>query len=85
MLLRLCKGWCALALAGAAVLADVPDGETWAGVPARVLEPAGITVQVRGSRFDDFQPSRWWSDRGSIRWILMELPKLVAYRLGLGE
>ena len=25
---------------GAAVLRDVPDGETWAGVPARVLEPA---------------------------------------------
>ena len=25
---------------GAAVLADVPDGETWAGVPARVLEPS---------------------------------------------
>jgi sugar O-acyltransferase (sialic acid O-acetyltransferase NeuD family) len=25
---------------GAAVLADVPDGETWVGVPARVLEPS---------------------------------------------
>lgn len=25
---------------GAAVLADVPDGETWAGVPARILEPS---------------------------------------------
>lgn len=29
---------------GAAVLGDVPDGETWAGVPARVLEPAAEAV-----------------------------------------
>lgn len=32
---------------GAAVLGDVPDGETWAGVPARVLEPATAAVGVR--------------------------------------
>lgn len=29
---------------GAAVLGDVPDGETWAGVPARVLEPAAAVA-----------------------------------------
>ena len=29
---------------GAAVLVDVPDGETWAGVPARVLEPAAAAA-----------------------------------------
>lgn len=29
---------------GAAVLREVPDGETWAGVPARVLEPAASVV-----------------------------------------
>ena len=51
----------------------------------RALEDTGVEIQVRGSRFDDFQPSRWWADRGSVRWILTELPKLVAYRLGLGE
>ena len=29
---------------GAAVLRDVPDGETWAGVPARVLEPSAAAA-----------------------------------------
>ena len=51
----------------------------------RALDPGGVAVQVRASRYDDFQPTRWWTDRGSIRWILSELPKLAAYRLGLGE
>ena len=49
----------------------------------RVLEPAGVHVQVRASRFDRFQASRWWRSRGSSRWVLTEWPKLVAYRLGL--
>lgn len=51
----------------------------------RVLEPAGISVQVRGSRFDAFQPSAWWQSRLSARWVLTELPKLAAYRLGMGQ
>lgn len=51
----------------------------------RVLEPAGIAVQVRGSRFDAFQPARWWRSRASTRWVLAEWPKLVAYRLGMGK
>ncbi|HUF24764.1 MAG TPA: ElyC/SanA/YdcF family protein [Vicinamibacterales bacterium] len=51
----------------------------------RALEPAGITVQVRGSRFDTFRASAWWQSRLSARWVLTELPKLAAYRLGLGE
>lgn len=51
----------------------------------RALDPGGVTVQVRASRYDEFDPSRWWTSRTSVRWILMELPKLAAYRLGLGE
>ncbi|MDQ3169895.1 MAG: YdcF family protein [Acidobacteriota bacterium] len=51
----------------------------------RALDPAGIAVQVRASRYDEFDPSRWWANRSAIRWILSELPKLAAYRLGLGE
>ena len=51
----------------------------------RALGADGVAVQVRASRYDNFRPSRWWMDRGSIRWILSELPKLAAYRLGLGE
>lgn len=52
---------------------------------SRVLEPAGISVQVRGSRYDTFDAARWWRSRSSARWVLNEFPKLVAYRLGLGE
>lgn len=52
---------------------------------ARALDGSGVDVQVRGTRFDDFQPEKWWGDRGSARWVLTELPKLLAYRLGLGE
>ena len=51
----------------------------------RSLDPGGVAVQVRASRYDDFQPARWWANRAGFRWILSELPKLAAYRLGLGE
>ena len=51
----------------------------------RALDPSGVAVQVRATRYDEFEPSRWWAKRGGIRWILSELPKLAAYRLGLGE
>jgi uncharacterized SAM-binding protein YcdF (DUF218 family) len=67
------------------VVTSLPHTRRTGFAMARALEGSGVTVQVRGSRFDDFQPSKWWTDRGSARWILTELPKLVAYRLGLGE
>lgn len=51
----------------------------------RVLEPAGVAVQIRGSRYDAYRADRWWQSRASARWVLAEMPKLVAYRLGLGE
>jgi uncharacterized SAM-binding protein YcdF (DUF218 family) len=51
----------------------------------RVLTPAGIDFHVRATRYDQFQPSGWWRSRNSMRWILSEIPKLVAYRLGLRD
>ena len=51
----------------------------------RELGRSGITVQVRGSRYDDAQPDRWWKSRSDFRFVTWEIPKLVAYRLGLGE
>ena len=51
----------------------------------RILGPAGIDVQVRASRYDQFEAARWWRSRSSIRWMLSEWPKLVAYRLGLRD
>lgn len=67
------------------IVTSLPHTRRTGFAMTRALQHTGIAIQVRGSRFDDFQPTRWWSDRGSARWILTELPKLVAYRLGLGE
>jgi hypothetical protein len=39
---------------------------------------------MHGSRYDLSTPERWWTRRADIRWLLSEIPKLVAYRLGLG-
>jgi uncharacterized SAM-binding protein YcdF (DUF218 family) len=49
-------------------------------------ELRGLDVQLirRGSRYDPSVPSRWWTKRRDIRWILSELPKLAAYAVGLG-
>lgn len=50
----------------------------------RELRGTGIDVVMRGTRYDRAQPERWWSRRADIRWLLSEIPKLMAYRLGLG-
>jgi hypothetical protein len=39
---------------------------------------------MRGSRYDDARPERWWTSRGDIREMISEVPKLIAYVLGLG-
>jgi uncharacterized SAM-binding protein YcdF (DUF218 family) len=50
----------------------------------RELKGTGIQVRMRGSRYDDARPERWWRQRGDIRTILQEVPKLAAYVVGLG-
>jgi uncharacterized SAM-binding protein YcdF (DUF218 family) len=50
----------------------------------REMRGTGIRIIVRPSRYDDDNPSRWWTKRRTIRTLLSELPKLVAYVLGLG-
>lgn len=67
------------------IVTSVPHTRRTTLAVRREFEPSGITVQVRGSRFDTFQASRWWRSRGTIRWVLSELPKLMAYRMGLGS
>jgi uncharacterized SAM-binding protein YcdF (DUF218 family) len=46
----------------------------------------GTTVQVlaRGSRYDASSPDRWWTSRSDIRRLATEVPKLVAYWVGIG-
>lgn len=51
----------------------------------RQLRGTNVEVLARGSRYDDSTPARWWTRRGDIRWIATEVPKLVAYTLGIGS
>ena len=50
----------------------------------RALRGTDVKIVARGSRYDQSVPARWWTRRGDIRWIASEVPKLVAYALGLG-
>jgi uncharacterized SAM-binding protein YcdF (DUF218 family) len=49
----------------------------------RELEGTNVRVIVRASRFDDDDPARYWTKRRTVRTMLSEFPKLVAYLLGL--
>ena len=51
----------------------------------REFRDTGIHVTVRGSRYSDSEPSRWWRQRRDIRYVMNELPKLLAYVAGLAE
>jgi uncharacterized SAM-binding protein YcdF (DUF218 family) len=48
------------------------------------LEGTGVAVLARGSRYDQSTPDRWWTRRSDIRMLAAEVPKLVAYTLGIG-
>jgi uncharacterized SAM-binding protein YcdF (DUF218 family) len=50
----------------------------------RELRGTGIEVTMRASRYDPMRPEQWWTRRAEVRWVASELPKLVAYALGLG-
>lgn len=50
----------------------------------RQLRGSGISVQVRGSRYDEARPDQWWKHRADFRFVTWELQKLAAYRLGVG-
>ncbi len=50
----------------------------------RELSGTGIRVLVRASRYDDNNPNVWWTKRRTLRDVLYEFPKLIAYELGAG-
>lgn len=50
----------------------------------RELEGTPVEIIVRGTRFEDASPATWWSHRSDLRWMMSELPKLIAYVLGVG-
>jgi len=51
----------------------------------RAFKHTPVTVIVRGSRYSEAQPSRWWRRREDIRYIMSEMPKFVAYLAGMAE
>ena len=50
----------------------------------RELQGTAVRIIVRASRYDDDDPAHYWRKRRTLRTMLGELPKLVAYVLGLG-
>jgi uncharacterized SAM-binding protein YcdF (DUF218 family) len=51
----------------------------------REFAGSGVQIVIHGSRYDSSRPSRWWTKRNDIRYIMSELPKFAAYLAGLGE
>jgi uncharacterized SAM-binding protein YcdF (DUF218 family) len=51
----------------------------------RELRGTSIETRVRATRYDLVTPDRWWTVRADFRYVVSELQKLLAYRLGLGE
>ena len=50
----------------------------------RALRGTDVEVIVRGSRYDESVPRRWWTRRRDVRWVAAEVPKLIAYAVGFG-
>lgn len=51
----------------------------------RAFRDSPVRILIRASRYDESDPARWWRHRADIRIVTSELPKLVAYGLGLGS
>ena len=49
----------------------------------REFDGTGVRVQVKGSRHDEVTADGWWRSRSDLRYVISELQKLAAYRLGL--
>ena len=52
---------------------------------ARRLDGTGITIVMRASRFDPADVDRWWTRRATLRFVLFEVQKLVAYWMGIAD
>lgn len=50
----------------------------------RALAGTPVRVVIRATRYDDDEPGRWWLKRRTIRTVMYEAPKLIAYLFGLG-
>jgi uncharacterized SAM-binding protein YcdF (DUF218 family) len=51
----------------------------------REFAGTGTEIVMHGSRYSEAQPTRWWSRRDDIRYLMSEMPKFLAYVAGLSE
>jgi uncharacterized SAM-binding protein YcdF (DUF218 family) len=51
----------------------------------RRLEPIGVEVIVRPSRYDRADTDRWWAHRGTLRFTLFETQRLFGYWIGVAD
>jgi uncharacterized SAM-binding protein YcdF (DUF218 family) len=51
----------------------------------RRLAGTGITLIVRASRYDPSDIDRWWTRRGTLRFVLFESQKMLAYWVGVAD
>lgn len=71
------RGWHSLI-----VITDRSSTRRAAYAMRRALGP-DVRIIMRASRLDDFEPGDWWKNRGTFRMTFYEVPKLLAYVLGL--
>ena len=50
----------------------------------RELRGTDVAILVHATRYDSSDPAHWWRHRADVRYVLSELEKLAAYKLGLG-
>lgn len=50
----------------------------------RELRDTQVSIVMRGTKYERFDPDGWWRRRLDIREIIPEVPKLIAYVAGLG-
>lgn len=51
----------------------------------RKVNPAGVAVISRASRFDRSDVERWWTTRSTARFTLFEFQRLLGYWLGMAD
>ena len=51
----------------------------------RRFEGTGVQIIMRGSRYDESDIDRWWTRRGTLRFVLFESQKMLAYWIGAAD
>ena len=51
----------------------------------RRFDGTGVTIIMRGSRYDDANVDRWWTSRTDLRFVLFEVQKMLVYWVGIAD